>query len=180
MDTPDFERLARLESEVAALREELTALRRSLAPIGRPNPAQPQQLPSTKDRPAMPGSVGPVPRPPNTIVPRVPSLSLEEIIGQYGTLAVATITVLVGVGIFLSYAIEKGYLGPTVRVVLGLIAAIGVALGGVRFRLQGTREFGNVLMALALAMVEVVCWSAGPLLHVVPSFVALLGAAAAS
>lgn len=88
-------------------------------------------------------------------------------------MAVATITILAGVGILLNYLIQKNLLGPETRVVLGYLVAIGFAIGGVRLRMRGTREFGNVLLAMALAVTHLVCWSAGPLLHVLPSSVAL-------
>jgi hypothetical protein len=47
-------------------------------------------------------------------------------------------------------------------------------------RQRGARRFGHVLLALALAIVHVDAWGAGPILHVVSSPVALAGAALAS
>ena len=46
--------------------------------------------------------------------------------------------------------------------------------------MRGTREFGNVLLAIALGVVHLVSWAAGPLLHVLPSWSALVIAFAAS
>jgi hypothetical protein len=88
-------------------------------------------------------------------------------------MAIATVLVLFGVGAFLSWAIRNGLLGPTGRVIFGYAVAGGIAFGGIRIRLRGTREFGNVLLAMALGVVHLVCWRAGPILHVIPSPVAL-------
>jgi uncharacterized membrane protein len=107
------------------------------------------------------------------IVEAIERTSFEDVVGRYVIIAVATITVLVAVGLFLNWAIKHGLLGPQARIVLGYLAAVGIAYGGVRLRLRGTREFGNVLLAMALGVVHLVCWSAGPLLHVLPATVAL-------
>ena len=179
MNVTESERLARLEREMAILRTEFARLRVHVgAPASAPRPAQtPPPGPAPRDWSTAPTgteSAPPRPRPATEpSAPPKPRRSFEDIIGRYATIAVATVTVLVGVGIFLNWAIQNGLLGPTMRVVLGYLAAIGIAAGGMRLRMRGTREFGNVLLALALGVVHLVCWSAGPLLHVLPSPVAL-------
>jgi hypothetical protein len=85
----------------------------------------------------------------------------------------ATLLVLIAFSTFLSWAIRNGLLGPTARIVLGYAGAGVIAFAGMRLRLRGTREYGNVLMAIALGVVHLVCWAAGPRLHVLPSGVAL-------
>jgi len=112
--------------------------------------------------------------------PKPQDSGLEELVGRYGTMIAATIMLLVGVGVLLSWAIRSGLLGPTARVVLGYLAAAIVAGIGIRLRLRGTREFGNILLAMALGVVHLVCWSAGPQLHVMPSAAALFIGLAAS
>jgi uncharacterized membrane protein len=57
-----------------------------------------------------------------------PDIDLEKLLGRYGTIAVASLAILMGVGTFLSWAIEHGHLGPTVRVILGFIGA-GIVAG---------------------------------------------------
>ena len=109
-----------------------------------------------------------------------PSLDLESLIGRYGTLALASLTILLGAGAFLSWAIAHGKIGPGLRVFLGALGAAAVAVVGWRVRSRGSKRFGSTLLALALALVHVDAWGAGPYLELVPSWVALGAAAAAS
>ena len=44
------------------------------------------------------------------------NLDLESLVGRYGTLALASLTILLGAGAFLSWAIAHGKIGPGVRV----------------------------------------------------------------
>jgi len=110
----------------------------------------------------------------------MPSLDFESLIGRYGTLALASLTILLGAGAFLSWAIANGKIGPELRVGLGALGAAVVAVVGWRLRARGSVRFGNTLLALALALVHVDAWGAGPYLELVPSPVALGVAAAAS
>jgi uncharacterized membrane protein len=105
---------------------------------------------------------------------------LENLVGKYGTLALAALTILMGVGAFLGWAIRNGLIGPELRVGLGVLGAVGLALAGWRMRRGRNVRFGDILLALALAVGHVVAWGAGPRLHVVPSAVALSAAALAS
>lgn len=107
-------------------------------------------------------------------------LDLESLIGRYGTLALASLTILLGAGAFLSWAIANGKLTPAMRVGLGAVGAAAVAVVGWRLRSRGSMRFGSTLLALSLALVHVDAWGAGPYLKLVPSPVALGVAAAAS
>lgn len=98
---------------------------------------------------------------------------VEALVGRYGTLALAAFTILMGIGAFVGWAIRNGLIGPELRVALGALASAGVAALGWRLRRGDSPRFGGVLLALALAMMHVVCWGAGPLLHLVPDAVAL-------
>jgi uncharacterized membrane protein len=105
---------------------------------------------------------------------------LERLVGRYGTLALAALTILMGVGAFLGWAVRNGMIGPELRVALGAITAAVVAGVGLKLRHGSSPRFGDILLALSLAIVHVVCWGAGPLLNLVPEVVALGTAAAAS
>ena len=107
-------------------------------------------------------------------------LDLESLIGRYGTLALASLTILLGAGAFLSWAIAHGKIGPGMRVSFGALGAAAVAVVGWRLRSRGSKRYGSTLLALALALVHVDAWGAGPYLQLVPSPVALGVAAAAS
>lgn len=171
MDPTESDRLARLEREIEILRVEFARLREQIGVTAASAPP-----PRAKSPP--PGSGPPPAESPRTFAKPIalesePRRSVEEIIGRYGTMAIATVLVLFGVGAFLSWAIRNGLLGPTGRVVFGYAVAAGIAFAGLRIRLRGTRDFGNFLLAMALGVVHLVCWRAGPILHVIPSFLAL-------
>ncbi len=106
--------------------------------------------------------------------------SIENMIGRYGTLALAAITILMGVGAFLGWAIQNGMIGPELRVALGVAASIVMAVFGWRLRNGDSPRFGNALLALALAIFHAVCWGAGPQLRLISTTAALVGAALAS
>jgi len=108
------------------------------------------------------------------------SMDFESLIGRYGTLALASLTILMGAGAFLRWAIANGKIGPELRVVLGALGAGAIAVVGWRLRARGSTRFGSTLIALALALVHVDAWGAGPYLQLVPSWVALSIAATAS
>ena len=108
------------------------------------------------------------------------ALDFEALIGRYGTLALASLTILLGAGAFLSWAIANSKIGPELRVILGALGAAVVGAVGWRLRTRGSMRFGNTLLALALALVHVDAWGAGPYLGLVSSPVALSIAAARS
>ena len=131
-----------------------------------------------RQRAARPLSPAPRRKPSGAILPA--GMTFEDLVGRYGAMALAALAIMSAVGIFLSWAIAQNLIGPEVRVAAGFAAA--AALGGLgwRFRGRGARTFGNTLMGIALAVVHVVAWGAGPGLAVFPSWLALAIAAAAS
>ena len=132
--------------------------------------------------PAPPRPTQPRPRPDLSRMPASPndSVDLETWVGRYGMIGFAVLILLMGIGTFLSWAIRNDIITPAGRVVLGLMAAAAFTGGGFWLRKRDTVKFGNVLLAIALAIVHVVSWSAGPRLHLVPDPVALGFAALAS
>ena len=107
-------------------------------------------------------------------------IDVEALVGRYGAMGLAVLTILLAAGSFLGWAIANERLGPGARVGLGAIVAAVVAASGWRLRRRGTRRFGNALLGLALALVHVDAWGAGPYLGVIPPAAALAVAAVAS
>ncbi|MCC6407050.1 MAG: DUF2339 domain-containing protein [Planctomycetes bacterium] len=132
--------------------------------------------PGTASSPSSPGSTPRVRATPRGVA----ALDLEQLVGRYGALALAVLTLMLGLGAFLAWAIRRGVFGPELRVISGALLAALIAFVGVRLRRRGTVRFGNLLLALALAVVHLDCWAAGPLLGLVPSSLALGIAALAS
>ena len=178
----DEARLAALEAELAALRGELIELRgrvRRIEPEAhepRPRPAPPPRDASMDARPRPRASLTDQLQATPAFGMNRPSLSgdaLETWVGRYGTLIAAASVILLGVGTLVVWAVQRGLLSPPVRVGFGAVATACVAAAGLQFRRKGERRYGNVLLALSLAMTAVVAWGAGPRLHIVPSGVAL-------
>lgn len=154
-------------------------------------PAMPTAMPTAEatSEPLAPAPVWIDPEPP----PRRPSASgtggsrksassgdLEQLVGRYGTLVVATLALLLGLGAFLQWAIARGLLGPEVRLALGAVAALVLGGLGLWMRGKGSTRYGNALLAIALAVVHLDAWAAGPGLGIVPPMLALSMAAVAS
>ena len=203
----DSERIAHLEGavralarQVAELREELQGRRVDDGAIRSASPAEPLPTPPSPAPPvgwaesaaaAVRATLDPPPPSPRAApagraaspARKSERVDLEGLVGRYGTMALAALTIVMGVGAFLSWAVEHVELGPVARVALGAVLAALIAVLGwwLRVRDAGSaRRFGNTLLGLALAVVHVDAWGAGPYLGVVSSSVALAVAAVAS
>ena len=166
MTSEESERIAAIERRMDALESSLRALSAELS-----------RQAQTPREPFASRSWVPEELQPAHWLPR--RIDVESLIGRYGTLVLATVSALAAVGTFLGWAISQGLLGPAQRIGLGVLLAIGLAVAGVRLRAR-ERSFGASLLALALAIVHVCAWGAGPSLRLVPEWVAFLLAAAAS
>lgn len=196
----DVDRIAHLETivralhqQVASLRAEVAALRAALPGAGVTASVDPALMTSAPQAPtSAPRAPDPLPPPPPSppappvTAPRAhrsapfDSHDIEAFFGRYATIALATLAVLTGAGAFLTWAIAHGLLGPAQRVALGAVGAAIVGAVGWRLRRRGTVRFGSTLLALALALVHLDAWAAGPRLHVVGSSMALAITAGAS
>ena len=107
-------------------------------------------------------------------------MSLETLVGRYGMIGAAVLLLLMGIGTFISWAIANNVVTPGGRVGLGALGAVIFVAAGFMLRRRGDRQFGNVMLALALAIIHTVAWGAGPKLHIVDDRIALGLAALAS
>jgi hypothetical protein len=169
--SPD-ERLEALERQVAALSAEVRALR---AAVAAPSPQRPASEEEVRER---------LRHAPRATAPRVSAQwlnataavsgeEIESLVGRYGTLALAALVILMAVGAIIKMAVQRGLLTPEVRILAGSLVAVALAGAGMMFRARGDVRYGGVLLALALAVVDLVAWGAGPRFHLVPSSVAL-------
>lgn len=183
-------RVANLEASVRAMRAELEALRRELRAQRGEAPAVPGAAFETASTSASarqaeqqtPPARDPVVRGPERRRPTIETAELESLVGRYGTLALGALTILMAVGAFLGWAITNDLIRvtPGMRVGLGFVAAGVIAAFGWRMRTHASPKFGNTLLALALAVVHVDAWGAGPYLGLLPQAAALGIAALAS
>jgi uncharacterized membrane protein len=176
-DASSAARLAALEQQVAALVAEVALLRASVrvAP-GQPAPSLPDERLGSgigQDRWLRSDVAAALRQPPRRVKPPITGEELESLVGRYGTLLFAALVILMGVGVLIKVAISHGLLTPEVRVGMGALIAAGVGGAGLYFHHQGEVRYGNVLLALSLAIVDLVAWGAGPRFHLVPTSVAL-------
>jgi hypothetical protein len=181
--TPPLEsRLDTLERTVAALSAELAAVRAELGPIR----AESLTASGPPPRPPVASRPLPVPRvpsePPRSSAPRrLDPRQIEGLVGRYGMLAIAVGAAVAAVGTFLSWAIARGYLtlNPPARVLFGVAFAGAIGAWGLKLR-RTEQSFGSSMMGLAMVIVQVCAYAAGPSFHLVPTSVAFIGAAAVS
>jgi len=180
--TPIEERLARIERVIADLSADVASIRRELrVPETTSPPPAATSAHSPRDVFRAEADAAPSRAKRSLSRPAFSAHDLERLVGSYGMLAIAVLAAVAAVGTFLSWAIGSGFItiGPTARVAIGLAAAAGVGVWGARLR-RRERSFGSSLLGLALVIVHVCAYAAGPSFALVPTWVAFTGAAVAS
>jgi uncharacterized membrane protein len=146
MDAEEMNRqLLALASRVSALETELDQLRRISA--GGPPATFAQQAPRSPESP--------------------PESSLESRIGSQLFNRVGIVAVLIAAAWFLKLAIDRGYLGPTARVLVGVAAGIGLIAGSEKFRAKGYAAFSYSLKAVGGGVLFLSIWAAYALFNIV-------------
>src|SRR6266545_3861070 len=137
------ERIAALEEQVRGLLYRVWTLEQSaaVAPPDQPRAAAPDRPPAAPPPPPPP-SLAPEPVAPAEPVevlpppaaaaeePRPRPLDLEQRIGARWSTWVGVVAILFGIGFFLKWSFENDLLGPGARVVLGLVAGLGLLMSG--------------------------------------------------
>ena len=122
-------------------------------------------------RPPLPVPPPPPPAPAYTSSPRAAPLSddLESRIGSHWLNRIGIAAVLIGVSFFLNYAFENNWIGPSARVVIGLLAGIAVVLWSERFRKCGYSIFSYSLKAVGIGVLYLSLWASFQVYHLLPS-----------
>jgi hypothetical protein len=110
-----------------------------------------------------------------------PSLSLadlERAVSGRGLAWTGGLTLLIGALFFFSLAISRGWIGPEMRVVIGIIAGLAVTGLGDRLMRGGDRVLGPVLVAVGIGIWNLALVAGTRLYGFVPTWAALAGAAA--
>jgi uncharacterized membrane protein len=158
-----------LKAQVAALTARIYILEQRLgvtAPV-RSQPATPPPATTTAQtepqRPAVATPSQPGPSSP-LLVPASRAtksgISLEKRIGQYWLNRIGIVAVLSGVSYFLKWAFENNLIGPTGRVLIGVVAGIGLILWSERFRARGHAPFSYSLKAVGIGTLYLSFWAA--------------------
>src|SRR5688500_341971 len=156
------------------------------APSVEPPVAAPERRPSLPPAPAIPPrpaaapAVPPVPPPPPRPRPAAPSeppppswsIDWERFVGVRLFSAIAGIALVVAAVFFLRYSLDAGWLQPPVRVLIGMLAGVGLL---VVCELKAARKYpatANALDAAAIATLFATFFSAHALWNLIPATVA--------
>ena len=109
--------------------------------------------------------------PPTSTPPRAArrsALDYEELISGRGLAWVGGLAVLVGAVFFLSLAFSRGWIGPSARVVIGVVVATAMIAGGGMFFQRKEATFGHVLVSVGLGIMSLSMLSATRLYDLIP------------
>jgi uncharacterized membrane protein len=109
----------------------------------------------------MPGAVRPVRKRAET----------ESQIGQRWLLVAGVVLMLFGIGYFLKYAFEEGWIGPAFQVTLGFVAGCALAILGDRLSRRGLTVFGLSLVGSGLSVIYLSAFAASELYQLIPLWI---------
>jgi uncharacterized membrane protein len=108
-------------------------------------------------------------------MPRSGEHSLERTIGSQWLNRVGIVAVLIGVSYFLKLAFENGWIGPGLRVLIGLLAGAALIWWSERFRRTGADAFSYSLKAVGIGTLYLSLWASFQQYHLVNSTIAFIG-----
>jgi uncharacterized membrane protein len=94
-------------------------------------------------------------------------ISLENRIGGQWLNRIGIIAVLVGLSYFLKLAFDNNWIGPPIRVAIGLALGVGLLLWSELFRRRGFATFAYSLKAIGFGALYLSLWSAYQFYHLV-------------
>jgi uncharacterized membrane protein len=161
-----------LAASLAALSARIESLEQQLAEL--------RSTPSFKARKL----ASPPPRPSSTPLPGAstpdfarnlpkPKGSLEDRIGSQLFSRIGIVALLIATTLFLKWAIDNHWIGPTGRILAGLIAGAAIVVWSERFRRQGFNAFSYSLKAIGSGALYLSLWAAFQLYNLLPAGVAL-------
>jgi uncharacterized membrane protein len=152
--------LAELSGRLASLEAEVRSVRAAQPSADSPEAATPKPLSPARET-----------RPRN-------AASLESRIGGQLLNRIGILAVLIGVAWFLKLAFDRNWIGPPVRVWIGLAAAAALAAWSERFRRQGFAAFSFSLKALGTSIAYLSLWAASSVFHLGPPWLIFLAMSA--
>ena len=139
-----------------------------------PMPSAPPPMPDAAARMSLMPGIPPraAVAPPPFAAPQA-GRSLESRLGSQVFNAVGILAILAGTSYFLKLAIERGWVGPVARVLIGLVAGVALVLWSERFRRTGMKAFSFSLKAVGSAVLYLTLRASFHLYHQLPAGVAL-------
>lgn len=175
--------LAKLAAQVASLTTRIYQLEQRIGispPEPRPSTSEPRVQTSVPPYPIVPRPSAPVTTPTRAAPssPRAKSASdsegLESKIGKFWLNRIGILAILIGLSYFIKYAFDNGWIGPSGKITLGVLAGIGVILWSEVFRRKGYAAFSYSLKALGVGTLYLSLWGAYQVYHLIPSAPAFL------
>lgn len=110
-----------------------------------------------------------------TAAPRTASgqESLESRLGSQIFNRIAIVLLLIGTAYGLKLAVDRGWIGPVARVIVGVVAGAGLVLWSERFRRKGFAAFSYSLKAVGSGVLYLSLWAAFRLYGLLPAEAAL-------
>jgi uncharacterized membrane protein len=174
VDEAEFERLS---ARVDALEREVTQLRYGIgAPAAAAAPPAPPASVTQRvvaQPPAAPAQAAPTQAAP------APALrerhDVESMVGGRGLLYAGGLLILIGVASFLKIAFDRGWIGPPMRVALGLIAGAAVIGVASSMRKRLNPYFADGLVGIGAAIAYLSLYASGSMFHLLPVTAVSLG-----
>lgn len=93
---------------------------------------------------------------------------VESFVGGRGLLYVGAFLVVLGVAFFLEIAFSRGWIGPPMRVALGILAGVGLIAAGNAQRKRMNAFFADALIGIGAAIAYLALYSAGAMFSLLP------------
>lgn len=165
------QRVWRLEQEVEQLKGSALASMETLYAPPRPTPesrqAEAAAAPPTTPRPA----AAPV-----VVAPRPPELE-AELVGTWFA-RIGAVALLIGAGFAFKYGIDRGLIGPGLRVVIGVVAGVALIAGSEWSRRRDWPVFAQAIAAAGAGLMFLSFWAGYHLYDLIPApatFLLLVG-----
>jgi uncharacterized membrane protein len=108
-----------------------------------------------------------------TDVAKRPSESLESRLGSQIFNRIAIVLLLIGTAYSMKMAVDRHWIGPAGRVIVGLLAGAGVILWSESFRRKGFAAFSYSLKAVGSGVLYLTLWAAFQRFHLMPASLAM-------
>jgi hypothetical protein len=104
----------------------------------------------------------------------------RELTSSVVVAAIGGIIFLLGAIYGLTVSIQRGWISPLVRVLIGIGAGGAIAFGGIRLIHQQRRKLGLTVEAVGLGTAVFACYYGGVVSHVIPTSMGFMGAMVAT
>lgn len=173
--------LASLSSRINRLEQELRRLAQRL-PLAEPIPAAASAPAVMKPPPAVPlipappkAALSPVATVHLTLPPPLPSRSKEEweaLIGGKLLNRIGALALIIGMGFFLKYAVDRNWINETVRVAIGMLIGGGLLIVAARTNAKGLQIFAQGLVGAGISILYLSVYASFNYYHLVPQLAA--------